>query len=95
MRNFGKSHKFGGSDHDRPVMTKTTCSKCGKVCEVPFRPNGRKPVLCHDCFRAEGGGQNRPGVPERLPDPRPMINLLTAVNAKLDRILKILEPEVK
>jgi CxxC-x17-CxxC domain-containing protein len=27
-----------------------TCTTCGKSCQVPFRPDGKKPVLCRDCF---------------------------------------------
>jgi CxxC-x17-CxxC domain-containing protein len=39
-----------------------TCTTCGKSCEVPFRPDGTKPVLCRDCFAAKntspaGGGE--------------------------------------
>jgi CxxC-x17-CxxC domain-containing protein len=30
-----------------------TCTTCGKSCEVPFRPDGTKPVLCRDCFSAK------------------------------------------
>ncbi len=26
------------------------CSNCGKKCQVPFRPDGEKPVYCKDCF---------------------------------------------
>lgn len=48
----------GGFDRGgdrRPVeMHKATCSTCGKACEVPFRPDGSKPVLCSECF-----GKNR------------------------------------
>lgn len=46
----------GGRDSggDRE-MHKTTCSNCGKACEVPFRPTGAKPVYCNDCFRTMGG----------------------------------------
>lgn len=39
----------------RPVYNndihKTLCSTCHKPCEVPFKPNGLKPVFCADCFR--------------------------------------------
>nr|WP_255668574.1 CxxC-x17-CxxC domain-containing protein [Methanocella sp. CWC-04] len=31
-------------------MHKATCSDCGNECQVPFRPNGSKPVYCNDCF---------------------------------------------
>ncbi|MFA5485245.1 MAG: CxxC-x17-CxxC domain-containing protein [Candidatus Pacearchaeota archaeon] len=32
-------------------MHKATCSKCGKECEVPFKPTQGRDVLCNDCFR--------------------------------------------
>lgn len=41
---------------NRDGMHKTTCSNCGKECEVPFRPTGEKPVYCSDCFRKMGPG---------------------------------------
>lgn len=31
-------------------MHKTVCSKCGKECEVPFKPMEGKPVYCRDCY---------------------------------------------
>lgn len=31
---------------------RTTCGKCGKPADVPFKPKGDRPVLCRDCFRA-------------------------------------------
>ncbi|MBC5810646.1 MAG: zinc-ribbon domain containing protein [Candidatus Eremiobacteraeota bacterium] len=31
-------------------MFEATCSTCGKVAEVPFKPRGDKPVYCRDCF---------------------------------------------
>jgi CxxC-x17-CxxC domain-containing protein len=31
-------------------LFQTTCTTCGKSCEVPFRPDGTKPVLCKECF---------------------------------------------
>ena len=38
-------------EHVRKEMFKAVCSDCGKSCEVPFKPNGNKPVYCNDCFR--------------------------------------------
>jgi CxxC-x17-CxxC domain-containing protein len=47
----------GGDRGDRPVVMHTaTCAECGKKCEVPFRPNGEKPVFCNDCFGAKREG---------------------------------------
>ncbi|MFA5364313.1 MAG: CxxC-x17-CxxC domain-containing protein [Candidatus Bathyarchaeia archaeon] len=31
-------------------MHKATCAECKKECEVPFKPNGTKPVYCRECF---------------------------------------------
>lgn len=36
-------------------MHRAVCSKCGKDCEVPFRPTGDKPIYCNDCFGANRG----------------------------------------
>lgn len=54
-RSFGNDR--GG---DREVtFHKATCADCNKVCEVPFRPNGEKPVFCRDCFGAKRGNEER------------------------------------
>jgi CxxC-x17-CxxC domain-containing protein len=98
-RKFGRP-SFGQRGHDKPAMHQAVCSKCGKDCEVPFRPSGDKPVLCRDCFRAEGGGESgfqrrsfgRSSAPVRLPDPRPVAKELTKINEKLDKILALLTP---
>lgn len=42
---------FGGDrGGDRPMMHRATCAECGNACEVPFKPNGRKPIFCSNCF---------------------------------------------
>jgi len=48
----GNSGGFSGRDSARE-MHKAVCSKCGKDCEVPFKPTGEKPVFCSDCFRSQ------------------------------------------
>jgi len=67
---WGGSKKFGekkpwerrssgpGGGHEQ-TMHPATCSSCNQPCEVPFRPNGRKPVFCSNCFKKEGGGESR------------------------------------
>jgi CxxC-x17-CxxC domain-containing protein len=58
---------FGGSrDGERREVTmhKATCSTCGKPCEVPFRPDGSKPVLCSECF-GKNRSDDRNGVERR------------------------------
>jgi len=36
--------KFGRALH------KVTCSECGQETEVPFEPDGERPVYCRDCY---------------------------------------------
>ena len=68
-RRFGGGGGYGGGRGGdrggRPPMQmhETTCSDCGKSCEVPFRPSGTKPVFCSDCFKGKdkdngGGGRD-------------------------------------
>lgn len=88
----------GGDRGDRE-MFKTTCSNCGKECEVPFRPTQGKPVYCSDCFEKMGGRRNDEGRSER-PSFRPQSQntpnnsaQLDSLNAKLDKIISLLEPK--
>jgi CxxC-x17-CxxC domain-containing protein len=37
-------------------MHQATCVACHKFCEVPFKPNGKKPVFCRDCFATQESG---------------------------------------
>ena len=32
-------------------MHKVTCAECGKETEVPFKPDGSRPVYCKDCYQ--------------------------------------------
>jgi len=97
----GGGRSFGRSD-DRPrEMFKTVCSSCGKDCEVPFRPTTGKPVYCSDCFE-KVGGRSSDGRSERPSFDRPQAprsdsnkTQFDELNAKLDRILKLLEPKVE
>ena len=69
----------------RQETYKVICDKCKKQCEVPFKPTGNKPVLCSDCFKKEGGSSSRnssSGISQEQ---------FKEINAKLDKILGILE----
>lgn len=50
-RSFGRRDNF----RRERSMHDATCAKCKKNCQVPFKPNGQKPVLCMDCFKKEKG----------------------------------------
>ncbi len=38
--------KFGREMHS------VTCSECKKETEVPFKPDGQRPVYCRECFQS-------------------------------------------
>lgn len=103
----GKFQKkdFRGSDSGRPELFDATCAECGKECQVPFRPNGRKPVLCSLCFKKDdfSGPQRSSGSDYRksfFRDSRPaesrggssdLDTQLKTINSKLDAIMEALE----
>jgi CxxC-x17-CxxC domain-containing protein len=97
--------QFGGGPRREGVeLFDAICSKCGNACQVPFRPNGQKPVYCRACFgsptSAPAGRENfiRRDVPmapiaPRIED-RSIADLkqqMNAMNAKMDNILRIVE----
>jgi CxxC-x17-CxxC domain-containing protein len=43
----------GGGRFDGPPreMHKVTCAECKKETEVPFKPDGTRPVYCKDCYQ--------------------------------------------
>ncbi len=103
MGNFNRDNRFnrrdfGRRDFERPQLFKVVCNKCGKDCEVPFKPTGSRPIFCRDCFKTNGGfdanrseGRNN----DRSRNEQPNYgDQFAALNAKLDRILKILTPTV-
>jgi len=60
--NYGGGSNRGGSSsggYDRPELYKAVCAECGRDCEVPFKPNGSRPIYCSSCFEAQGGGSDR------------------------------------
>ena len=79
---------FRGRDSGRPMQKyDAICSKCSKECQLPFRPTGRKPVLCSDCFRQSGNAPDSPrGAPSGASSEQ-----MSQINAKLDKIIKILQ----
>ena len=48
-----KENRNRGGGFNRPPreMHKVTCADCGKETEVPFKPDGSRPVYCRDCFQ--------------------------------------------
>jgi len=90
----GFGDRDSGRSERRPLeMYDVTCAKCGKQCKVPFKPRGDKPVYCSDCFRqneGSGGGfgsrsRDRPSQSGISPEQ------FNQINAKLDKIIKVLQ----
>lgn len=53
-QSFGNKPAFSGDREKKDItLYAAICTTCGKSCEVPFRPDGKKPVLCRDCFAAK------------------------------------------
>lgn len=108
-RSFDRPRRDFGNDRGRPQdrqMHQAVCDSCGKNCEVPFKPNGSRPIYCSDCFEKNGGGArksggddrggrrqsfgNRNDRPNRGSD-QPQSNArFDELNAKLDKILGLL-----
>jgi len=78
------SRSFGTRKEETSTKYKAICSECGDGCEVPFKPNGKKPILCSFCF-AKSSGSNAERPSHKTND-----NQLDIVNEKLDKILKML-----
>ena len=103
----GGNDRGGFRGGDREVtMHKTNCAECGGVAEVPFRPNGEKPVFCNDCFgdkkdapsfgrndRGDRGG-SRDFSERKTSAPATDTRLqeqMDALHKKLDKIIKALD----
>jgi CxxC-x17-CxxC domain-containing protein len=97
-KTYGPKKLFEKKPYDNTVHT-ATCSGCGKECQVPFKPNGKKPVFCSACFvREEKTGSQYQSRPHARPDSRPSLNGITtqqfkSLDAKLDTILKLLRSQ--
>ena len=63
-----RSRSFGGRNQSRgggggggynsgprtPVeLHDVTCAKCGTATQVPFKPDGTRPVYCRDCYQKQ------------------------------------------
>ena len=85
---------FGHRQYEEGERFQAVCNECGATCEVPFRPNGKKPVYCRNCFkgkedmpvRSSASTYMRPAAPTA--DFSKQFDLL---NAKLDKLLVAIE----
>ncbi len=99
--------RFGRPNTDGPrELFKAQCSNCKNECDVPFKPNGMKPVFCQNCFKrdedrdARGSFQKRDFNTPRSYAPASQSNdhriddlkrQMMTLDSKLDRVLQMLE----
>ena len=96
-RDGGRDRGFGGdrggfsrdrnSERRSVEMYDAVCSKCNKKCQVPFRPTGSKPVFCIECFGQQGDRGDRGSNFSQSNNSAD----LSQINAKLDKIIAILQ----
>ena len=88
-RSGGFDRRDRGRDRSsRHEMHSAICDKCGKDCEVPFKPTQGKPIYCSDCFKdksREAGSRSESRKPDQSGEK------FDQLNRKLDKILSILE----
>jgi CxxC-x17-CxxC domain-containing protein len=87
---------FGGERRDRfsfddKPMHSATCDKCGKACQVPFRPTQGKPVFCDNCF-GKGGNETFSKGAHDSKDSGEVMQQIKMLNTKMDQLIKILTP---
>lgn len=110
----GGGKKFGGGSswkkHEgrdgygrgaaRSMLYDAVCSSCGKDCKVPFRPIGKKPVLCNACFgrgvaneskRFGSSHKSTEGFRSASTGDSSVAKQLKEMNEKLDAILEALD----
>lgn len=84
-RDDGRRDRFDRSDSIEKRMYKAVCADCGTECEVPFKPNGERPVYCSNCFVTDDKNRDRP---RKVDESKLEFERL---NEKLDKIMKLLE----
>ncbi len=94
FRGFSREpREFNDRSSRRPSFDKEMheiiCDRCGKTCEVPFRPTAGKPVYCNDCFR-KNDNSNEPRRSSNSNN-QSSGNDLREINQKLDKIMKALK----
>ena len=83
------SGRFSRGDRE---MFDVVCDKCGKNCQVPFKPSNDKPVLCSECFEKKQGPRgNFESFSKSSSSQGISQEQFQQLNKKLDKILEILE----
>lgn len=110
MKDFKKAHSFsktrpGFGAHVSPSADshQATCDGCHKPCQVPFIPNGKKPVYCRNCYKGKDTttaftGQSFSRPTEFNAEDASAHDLkkqFTILNTKLDRLISAIEAQTR
>lgn len=101
---FGRSGSF-----EKKELFNVECNKCHKPTQVPFRPNGKKPVYCKDCFVPDTDREQKPRFERRAfptraehaprieKDPRidDVIHRLDSIERTLEKLNGLLEETIR
>ena len=88
--------KRGFSRDSAPVERfQATCNECGDVCEVPFKPNGKKPVYCRNCFKGKEEGSSYSEAPRRNAPAARGDDSFAVLGAKIDRLTAAIEAHTR
>lgn len=81
-----RNERYDRNDRGDRRMFDAICDKCGSKCTVPFQPTSGKPIFCSKCFEEKNdrNPRNNENYKEHF----------VAINNKLDKILRILEPVI-
>ncbi|MFH1456696.1 MAG: CxxC-x17-CxxC domain-containing protein [Patescibacteria group bacterium] len=80
---------------DRQQMHDAVCDKCGKNCQVPFKPTNDKPIFCDDCFRfkKDGNRGGRDSVRDSGRNSGEVMEQISLLNSKIDKLINMLTPK--
>ncbi|HQU08047.1 MAG: hypothetical protein B7X04_03280 [Parcubacteria group bacterium 21-54-25] len=102
MKTFKKSSftkkSRGGFSRDSAPQERfqATCNECRAVCEVPFKPNGKKPVYCRDCFKGKEEAPSFSRSPRRTyGDRATSTDQFEMLGAKIDRLTAAVEAQTR
>lgn len=113
MTDFKKLNKFGNKFDTRgrapgfgahvsatrsAESHKTTCDGCHAMCEVPFVPNGKKPVYCRNCYKGKDTTISFTGQPFTSTESEGSNDLkkqFSVLNMKIDRLIALIETQAR
>lgn len=94
---------FGHGSDRSTESHKATCDGCHAMCEVPFIPNGKKPVYCRNCYKGKDTTTAFTGQPFSRPTEyhgedagaADLKKQFTILNTKLDRLISAIEAQTR